>query len=253
MTTPCIAPNEIQDGDLLAYLDNAASALVTDHLGRCAACQADAVDLAALDTELVAALFRAACPPAEDLLAYQVNLLGAGEQAQIRLHVQACLHCQSELADLAAVPAIVSTLSLPARVFDAGRRWLDAVLVMPAVQPALQLRGNEQSSVVYQAGPFQIILAKVPPVVAENIWQIEGQLLETASPDEPGDLADLLNRADIQITLLRENSAPSPTPVAQDTVDDLGFFLLEDVESGDYVLQIDTPTTTIRLADFKIP
>ncbi len=104
MTNLCIAPNEIQDGDLLAYVDGAASAVVTDHLGRCAACQADAAALAALDAELVAALFRAACPPTEDLLAYQVNLLGTGEQAQIRLHVQTCGHCQGELAELAAVP-----------------------------------------------------------------------------------------------------------------------------------------------------
>ncbi len=251
MATLCVAPNEIHDGDLLAYLDGAASTAVTDHLGRCTACQVDVADLAALDTELVAALFRAACPPTEDLLAYQVNLLGTGEQAQIRLHVQGCAHCQGELTELAAVPAIVSALSLPARVFDAGRRWLDALLVVPAAQPALQLRGNEQSSQVYQAGPFQIILAKVPPVVAENIWQVEGQLLARDHSDAAGDLANFLSQADVQITLLKEN--PAPIPVAQDTVDDLGFFLLEGVESGVYALQIDTPTTTIRLADFKIP
>ncbi len=122
---------------------------------------------------------------------------------------------------------------------------------MPAAQPALQWRGDELSSLVYQAGPFQIILAKVPPVVAENIWQIEGQLLASDPSDDAGDLANLLNQADVQVTLLKEN--PAPVPVAQDTVDDLGFFLLEGVESGTYVLQIDTPTTTIRLADFKIP
>ena len=251
MTNFCIAPNEIQDGDLLAYLDGVALAQVTDHVARCAACQADAAALAGLDAEWAAALFRATCPSTEDLLAYQVNLLGMGEQAQIRLHVQTCDYCQDELTELAAVPPTVNTLSLSARVFNVGRRLLDAILVMPTAQPALKLRGNEQSSLVYQAGPFQIILVKVPPMVAENIWQIEGQLLDTERPDEAGDLAGLFSRADIRVTLLREN--PAPTPVAQDTVDDLGFFLLEGVESGTFVLQIDTPTTTIRLADFRIP
>ncbi len=253
--TYCIAPTEIQSGDLLAYVDGAASAQVADHLGRCAACRADAAALAALDVELGAVLFRITCPPTEDLLAYQVNLLGTGEHAQIRLHLHTCLHCQAEVAELAAVPLVAKTESLPARLMGAGKRLLDAVLLMPVAQPALQRRGHELNSLVYQAGPFQIILAKVPPVVAENIWQIEGQLLDAQGPGESNDLAELLNRGEIHVTLLRENPAPTstPTPVAQDRVDDLGFFLLEGVESGTFVLQIDTPTATIRLADFRIP
>lgn len=246
--TQCIAPSEIQDGDLLAYLDGQASVLVREHLARCAACRTDAADLASLERELAAALFRAACPPTQDLLMFQVHLLGRSEAAPIRLHVQGCVHCQAELAELAAVPLFSTAQPLSDRLRDAGKRLFSAVLIPPVGQPALQRRGTEQASQIYQAGLFQVLLAKVPPVVAENIWHIEGQILGT---EETGNLADLLGPADVQISLLRDD--PLAALVAQDTVDDLGFFLLEGVAAGAYVLQIETPDAIVRLEDFKIP
>jgi len=251
--TLCVAPHEIQDGDLMAFLDSEASTLVVDHLNRCPACQADTGDLAALAGEMGAALFRVACPPVDDLLAYQANLLGLGEQAQIRLHVQGCAHCQLELAELAAIPqsAAQAVTQAPVTLSDqlrrVGKRLMDAVLVTPPAQSALQLRGDEQTRLVYEAGGFRVILAKVPPMVAENIWQIEGQMMAESDAaqallDRPGALA---------ISLVAGDQAGGV--VAEDVVDEVGFFFLEGVTAGLFTLRIETPDETIQIKDFKIP
>lgn len=41
MTKPCLAPYEIQEGDLLAYLEGEATPEVTQHIRRCPACMAE--------------------------------------------------------------------------------------------------------------------------------------------------------------------------------------------------------------------
>ena len=247
----CIAPDQIREGDLLAFLDGDAPAQVADHLDRCPACRTDLAQLADTSAFLGGALFRMACPPTEDLLAYQTNLLGRGDTAQIDLHVQGCPYCQAELAELAAVPLPApAPTRLADRLRHAGRRLIDAVRVTPAAQPVLQLRGDEQTSQIYQAGDFQIILAKVPPMVAEDIWQIEGQLMAESDAaqahlEEPDAL-----RAVLRPTGAGDEAAES---VAEDVVDDLGFFLLEGLTSGTYVLEITTPDAVLRIEDFTIP
>jgi hypothetical protein len=49
MTTDCIAPHEIKEGDLVAYLEGAASKAVNDHISRCHFCQAEVKELKQLD------------------------------------------------------------------------------------------------------------------------------------------------------------------------------------------------------------
>ncbi len=135
--TACEAPSQIQEGDLLAFLDGDASAQVADHLDRCPACQADLAGLADTSALLGGALFRMNCPPTEKLLSYQANLLGQGAGREIELHLQSCEFCQAELAELAAVPLpVAATPDLGDRLHAAGRRLIDAVLIAPAGQPA---------------------------------------------------------------------------------------------------------------------
>ncbi len=94
-----------------------------------------------------------------------------------------------------------------------------------------------------------MILAKVPPVVAENIWQIEGQLIPgtdaaQAQIDAPGSM---------RVNLL-DGPDPATAPIiAQDDVDDLGFFALEGVASGVYTLEIITPDAVLYIGNFTIP
>lgn len=248
----CIRPGALQEGDLLAYLDGDAPSQVAQHLDDCAVCRAELAELTDLSGFFGGALFRMACPPAEDLLGYQANLLGLGDRREIDLHLHTCAHCQAELAELAAVPSATAPAPAPGlgdRLRQAGRRLIDAVLITPATQPVLQLRGDERASLIYQAGDFQVILAKVPPVVAENIWQIEGQLM--AESPEAQRLIDTLGS--LTVRLLGPGDPASAPVLNEDVVDDLGFFSLEGVTSGTYTIEIAMPDADMHFQNFTIP
>jgi hypothetical protein len=45
MTTDCIAPHDIEEDDLVAYLEGAASKAVNGHISRCQLCQAEVKEL----------------------------------------------------------------------------------------------------------------------------------------------------------------------------------------------------------------
>lgn len=225
----CMAPQEIQNGDLLAYLAGDASALMDEHLDRCPTHRQEAAELFAVDGMLDAALFRAGCPAPDDLLLYQAGFLSAAEADQIRAHLQACADCRAEMGELMAVqaPAQEGT-PLHERLVQAGKQALRAILISSPAQPAgLAVRGAASPQRQYRAGDYQILLSVVPPIAAENRWQIEGQVLEQGLPlsGRPGDSVQLLTRVG--------------DAIAHDVVDDFGYFVMDDVSSGRYQLHID--------------
>ena len=56
MTTVCIDPSAISDGDLMRYVDGLAEAAVVDHVRRCPACAHEAESLGRLQAALLAKL-----------------------------------------------------------------------------------------------------------------------------------------------------------------------------------------------------
>ncbi|MEW5961841.1 MAG: sialidase family protein [Chloroflexota bacterium] len=65
MVNGCIAPAEIQEGDLVAYLEGAASTEVVTHIARCPACAAEVEALRLTGFLLQQALNQAGCPVEE--------------------------------------------------------------------------------------------------------------------------------------------------------------------------------------------
>ena len=61
----CIAPQEMKEGDLVAFIEGEASPLVQVHLVRCRACQLEAESLQLLLQQVRPGYDRAACPDAE--------------------------------------------------------------------------------------------------------------------------------------------------------------------------------------------
>jgi hypothetical protein len=237
----CVAPEEIWEGDLLAFVEGEASPAVRDHVARCSACAQEAAGLQQVNLLFAAVYDRANCPASELLLRYQAGLLTPAVSKHAKRHVQDCQDCQGELAELAGEPS-PSTLNRLATAVsqslkEAGRQVIVAVLLPGKRQPALALRGESQQQAIYQAGPYQIILAKVSPLAVRKAWQVEGQLTGQGSEQRNGRVS--LQRGEVLI--------------ASDNLDEFGFFALEEVPPGRYTLQIEIASSLVSLADLTIP
>src|SRR5690606_12728269 len=98
----CVLPPELEDRDLLAYLDGQTTRRVLAHLEQCAHCRERANRLAQLQTQLTAHLYRADCPQPAELGEYHLNLLPAGRAAEVAAHLAGCPRCRQEVAQLQA-------------------------------------------------------------------------------------------------------------------------------------------------------
>lgn len=240
----CKAPQEIQEGDLAAYLNGVASPAVREHIARCPAHRRELADLLAIDGAVDAALFRAGCPAPDMLLLYQAGFLDRADAESVRTHLDSCSHCQAEVGELLAVletSRAQESTSLLEQVLQAGKQVLHAILVSGSARPAgLAVRGDESLQRQYRADDYQILLSVVPPIAAENRWQIEGQVLELDRPlaGRPGDSVHLLDRIG--------------DPVALDVVDDFGYFVIEGVPSNRYQLHINLFGTLIVIEDLNV-
>lgn len=237
MVKQCINPTVLEEGDLLASLDGVASPSVMTHIAQCAACQEERAAFLSMTSFFDVALYRQPCPDGEMLLAYQAGLLPRLERSPIKQHLADCVPCQQEVAQLAAISS-TTELSLWERLLLTGKQILDTLRLPAAAQPAFALLGDEQQQQVYQAGDFQLIISMSKPLSSSNIWQIEGQLLNERDP---------LMLYEGEISLLREEER-----AVTDEIDDLGYFILEDIESGDYQLLLELPTMIIPIDQLTI-
>jgi hypothetical protein len=170
----CVAPKEMQDGDLLAFVEGEASATVRTHVARCLYCSQEAAALRQVDFLLVAAFERAECPESDLLLGYQTGMLSSAENKRVKRHVQDCRDCQGELAELMgeSPPSRLNRLTTAASqsLREVGKQVIGAVLLPTQPRPSLALRGENQQSAVYQAGSYRITLAKIPPLAGSKVW-----------------------------------------------------------------------------------
>lgn len=229
---------KIEEGDLLAYLDGLASLDVGLHIRKCVACQEEVTALRAINTTFKQVLSRINCPDSQALLLYETKLLAKRERHQIGKHVADCAFCEKEVAQLAKIP-FKKPLSTFERMIKAGKQIIGAFRLPAASQPAFARLGDEDEPMVYQAGDYQIMLATSSPLLATNIRQIEGQIIN---------LEDQLIPSTGSVSLLHQTQQ-----VANDNIDEFGYFVLEDLRPGEYSLHIDLPTTMIPIDKFVIP
>ena len=182
----CINPSEIQEGDLMAYVDGTADEAVVQHIRRCSACARQAEVLATLQTIMTAKLYRFSCPTPDQLIAYQQGELRGSEKLVVVQHLRQCPHCARELAALARDARV----GLGERI-RAGLKVLDAVLVTPQLQAA-GVRGAPGAArptpQVYRADEIEIIVNQIPSRTHPRRWDlsglvhVEGQVPETIAP-----------------------------------------------------------------------
>lgn len=241
----CIAPQEINEDELLAYLDDPASLpkvirqQLEAHLTQCAACTEHLAALRQTEQLFQVTLFRQSCPDLDSLLQYQAGFLSAAAYQSIQHHLATCIYCPQELAQLARVEQTTSarqpvTPSLK-QWLEAGRRLITATL-LPTTPTPFALRGQSQSQQTYLAPPYQITLAKIPPLVQGDYWEIQGQVIHEESPFTP-----------FQGTV---ELWQGEQLIKTENVDEFGFFVFPDVHLGQYSLHIALKAEILTIDDF---
>ncbi|MCL4266138.1 MAG: hypothetical protein KJ069_23210 [Anaerolineae bacterium] len=236
MTTKCVNPQEIREGDLLAYMAGAARQEVGKHIAQCPYCAVEVAALRLLEVDFQVALERAYCPETDVLLQYHMRMLPAAERQQVQNHVLNCPDCQVELRHFLPQPTPLSWIEQLQR---AGRTLVEAIQLPPPMQPAFVMRGSAQEE-SYQAGNYQIVLAKEPPIAAENRWGLEGQVIHNENPTA----IILQGRVSLRQT---------DTLIAQDEVDSFGYFGLANIAAGIYTLHIELQVDDIIVNNVTIP
>ena len=185
MSETCINPAEIQEGDLMAYVDAVADEAIVQHIHRCPACARRAEELAMRQAVLAAKLYRFSCPTPDQLIACQRGELQGSEELTVAQHLRQCPHCARELAALAHQNVETEGLGLGEQ-FRATIKVLEAVLVTPQASPralsrAVQATGMSGASgvtrprpQVYRACKTEIVVNQYPSRTHPHRWDLSG-------------------------------------------------------------------------------
>jgi len=213
----CVDPLELEEGELMAYVDGQSDEKVEAHLARCPYCAAQVATYRRTAAVLRAALHRLSCPSPEQLGLYQLNLLPAGERLVLSRHVRECPHCARELEELARVgdsPSLLERLRQAVGVIEA------VLLPTPRLQ-AVPLRGTLPALQRFRAEGVDVHIS-VQPGHSRGARTVMGRLVShgggEASLPAPG----------LEVWLMRGEEAWAASVEAG------GIFTFEGVEPGEY-------------------
>ena len=206
----CSSPPPLTDDQLSAALDQAATPDVIDHLAGCASCAARLDAAQQAEQSLRSALYRWDCPTPQTLADYHLGRPSAEEQRAIIRHLETCVRCSQEMAELVLFmrdEAPVAVSAEPSLVrHSASRGWSLARLLPHA--PALALRGGASAPLMFETDDGATIFLEIEPL-AGGQTELRGQLVADDQDSWTGALAELR-----QSGVLRATAA----------IDDLGTF-----------------------------
>ena len=238
MTQNCVFPPEIDDKQLMAYLDGQADESTILHLKACAYCHEKADTLDDFQKDLTTRLYKFACPPPLELGEYHLRLLPAARMLIIGQHVRECPSCAREVAQLEGFlsdpdPLTESSVFGKAKVLIAH---LVGAGTAPAA-PVTALRGGGKVPLTFATGGLVIVLDVQP--ASEGRANILGQVAAQQEDDWTAALVELW--ADHQLQL-------------SSTADDLGAFQYEGVMPGRYELRmISRDGSAVVIPSFQVP
>lgn len=247
----CVLPPQLTDAALLSYLDGEADPEVVQHLDRCPACRQRADELFNYVDLLTARLFRATCPPSLELGEYHMGLLPAADAGRVRAHVDECPHCTADLAviaDYMAQPDLAPALDLlgpikeraqvlVARLVSGGRALGALGTPGPVFAPALAgVRGGEAGPLIFEAEEIQIAI----------------ELQAGPQPTSQVSLLGLIQGPDdfsgAPVRVWRDDDL-----IAAESVDEVGNFVIDGLESGQYALTIGKAPLEIQIPQLDVP
>jgi len=207
----CISPPELEDWQLLKYLDGEVDGEISHHLELCQFCRDRKDSLAHFQERLKS---RIMCPSTMELGEYGLHMLSKGRELVVAQHVRECPYCEREIAQLrdflgdsSLIPK--GALLTKAKVLIA--RLVSGEAGEPSGMPAYAtLRGGKKGLKIFEADGIVITL-DIQPGSNEKI-SLLGQLAADNQDDWTGAEVELQ-----QIDL----------PDLITTVDDLGAFHFE--------------------------
>ena len=206
----CSSPPPLTDDQLSAALDQVAAPDVIDHLAGCASCMARLDAAQQAEESLRSALHRWDCPSPQILADYHLGRPSAEEQRAIIRHLETCVRCSEEMAELVLFMRDETPAGAPAEPSrvrrSASRGWSLARLLPRA--PALALRGGAGAPLMFETDDGATIFLEIEPV-AGGQTELRGQLVADDQDGWTGALAELR-----QSGILRATAA----------IDDLGTF-----------------------------
>lgn len=239
----CLLPPELNDRDLLVYIDGEADRQMVAHLKQCPYCRERAYRLAGLQDCLTVALYRLACPSSLELGEYHLNVLSRDRVAVVAQHLAECPHCTREVALLKDyLDGLIAELELkPLRQF----KVLVAQLVRvgqgiarsgtPALVPAYRgEHGEEKGPRLYQADDIQVSIE----IQDDAERQDRKVLLGLVTEMDTHELKAHLWQADQLVTTA--------------FVDDLGNFVIADLTPGNYELILSNSGVEIHIQSLEI-
>lgn len=227
MSKDCVSPPEIDEKQLLMYLDGEADEQTVLHLQRCSHCRAKAEALDLFQRRLTERVYRATCPPSIELGEYHLRMLPASQMLVIAQHVRECPHCRREMAEL-------ETFFLDDMAPEMG--FLGTAKVLIARLTGLQTESGKQA---------KNDLAQVVPMLRGETkgpltFEAEGMVISLDVQQAPNGQVSLLGQvaADDQdrwtaaeVDLQQDDSSQRSA-----ALDDLGGFRFENIGPG--VIQI---------------
>lgn len=240
MTQNCVFPPELDDKQLLAYLDGEAGEATISHLKGCAHCRQKAESLNGLQKRLTNRLYRLTCPPSIELGEYHLRMLPASQMLVIGQHLRECPYCTREVAELekfflSGLEPMEGNLLGKVKVLIA--RLVGGQAGQSTLSPDFSaLRGETRGPLTFEANGIVIVL---------DIQQInEGKiniLGQVAADDQD-------QWTTSKVELQQADSLPLTA-----ALDDLGAFHFEDIRLGSTQITITSPSgIVLQVPNFDI-
>jgi hypothetical protein len=242
----CVSPPELDDRQLLAYLDDhEANQETALHLKDCPYCNKRTEALMRLQNRLATRLHRLTCPSPMELGEYYLRTMPDAQKLIIAQHLRECRHCEEEFAQLTIFLSDLSPdtdKSFPGQVKVIIARLIGGQADtspqgIPSSTPAFTaLRGEGKGPLIFEADDIVISLDVQPS--SKRQVSILGQVAADDQDQWTGALVEL-----------QQVDAPPLTA----SLDDLGAFRLEAVRPGFIQIKITSPAgIEVKIPDIDI-
>lgn len=183
-------------------------------------------------------LFRITCPDSRQLGEFHLGLLPEAEAAAVQAHLAHCPHCSLEIQGLERYltelePDLSYTISERIKIWIADRITPEASSSTVGM-PAFAVRGDSQGPLMYEAGDYQLTIDVQEDAQHPGRQVIIGLLLGE-------------NTAEFDVNLWQAGQLITTT-----AVDDLGNFVLNQVQPGTYELILTAAEAEIHVQELLI-
>jgi hypothetical protein len=225
-----VFPPELDEKQLLLYLDGEANKEILSHIERCAYCREKSETLDRLQKRLTTRLYRLTCPPTIELGEYHLRLLPASQMLVVAQHVRECPHCAREVSQLDDF--LGHFTSTPEGSLLGKAKVLIARLVGGQAAPGKEgetgfapvvpaLRGEARAPLTFEVDGV-IIIVDIQPTRTGTV-NILGQVAADDQEQWTGALVEVRQAGELEFTA---------------NVDDLGAFRSESLFPGPKELRI---------------